>query len=405
MGTFEYSALDGRGRTRKGVEEGESAREVRDRLRELGLTPVTMREIQQGIPQSHAPLLSPTRGVGGADLNLATRQLATLLKAALPVEEALHTVSQQTDHKKLRVILLAVRARVLEGRSLAQALGDFPTLFSDLYRETVAAGESSGRLDSVLERLADYLEKAHKLKSGVGLALIYPGVVVFFSLLVAGALVAYVVPEITKVFSDFGQELPPLTRGLIALSDFLRFYGHWLLLGVGVAWVGVRLLMRREPVRYFWHRVLLHLPVSAALVRGINTARFARTLGILTGSGVPILDGLRITGRGVANLPMRAAVQRAAERVREGGSVHQALGESRIFSPLVVHLIASGEASGNLANMLDRAAEAQEQEVETLIGVLTGLMEPVLIFLMGGMVLTIVVAILLPIFNLNQLIQ
>ncbi|MBF0628730.1 MAG: type II secretion system inner membrane protein GspF [Magnetococcales bacterium] len=405
MSTFEFTALDGRGRTKKGVEEGESAREVRDRLRELGLTPLTVQEIQKNVAHNQSSFLSPTRGVGRAALTLATRQLSTLLKAALPVEEALNTVSQQTDHKKLRVILLSVRARVLEGRSLAQALGDYPTLFTDLYRETVAAGESSGQLDSVLERLADYLEKAGKLKSGVGLALIYPAVVVAFSILVAGGLVTYVVPEITKVFDDFGQELPPLTRGLIALSDFLRHQGGVLLSGLVVAWVGTRLMMRREAVRRLWHGLLLRLPLAAPLVRGLNTARFARTLAILTGSGVPILEGLRITGRGVVNLPMRAAVVRAAERVREGGGLHQALAESRIFSPMVVHLIASGEASGNLANMLDRAAEAQEQEVETLIGVLTGMLEPLMVLVMGGMVLTIVVAILLPIFNLNQLIQ
>ncbi|MBF0213613.1 MAG: type II secretion system inner membrane protein GspF [Magnetococcales bacterium] len=405
MGTFEYTALDGRGRTQKGVEEGDSAREVRDRLREMGLIPVTTQEIEKGASQTHPPLFSPTRSVGSADLTLATRQLATLLKASLPVEEALNAVSQQTEHKKLRVILLSVRARVLEGRALAQALGEYPTLFTDLYRETVAAGESSGQLDRVLDRLADYLEKSHKLKSGVGLALIYPAVVVFFSLLVAGALVTYVVPEITKVFEDFGQELPPLTRGLIALSDFLRHQGGWLMVGVVVAVFTIRWMMRKEGVRRSWHRLLLRLPLAASLVRGINTARFARTLGILTGSGVPILEGLRIAGRGVANLPMREAVAKAAERVREGGGLHQALAESRIFSPMVVHLIASGEASGNLANMLDRSAEAQEQEVETLIGVLTGMLEPLLIFLMGGMVLTIVVAILLPIFNLNQLIQ
>ncbi|GAB0056242.1 Type II secretion system protein F [Candidatus Magnetaquicoccaceae bacterium FCR-1] len=405
MSTFEYTALDGRGRTRKGVEEGDSPREVRDRLREQGLTPLTLQEIHKGNTHPQSSLFSPTRGIGGAELTLATRQLATLLKAALPVEEALNTVSQQTDHKKLRVILLAVRARVLEGRSLATALDDYPDLFNDLYRETIAAGESSGQLDQVLERLANHLEKSRKLKSGVGLALIYPAVVVFFSLLVAGALVTYVVPEVTRVFEDFGQDLPPLTRGLIALSEFLRHYGAWLLVGLFAAVVAMRALLRREGPKRAWHRLHLRLPIVAALTRGIHTARFARTLGILTGSGVPILEGLRIAARGVGNLPMREAVNRAAERVREGGTVHQALAESRIFSPLVVHLIASGEASGNLANMLDRAAEAQEQEVESLVGVLTGMLEPLLIFLMGGMVLTIVVAILLPIFNLNQLIQ
>ncbi len=405
MSAFEFTALDARGRTAKGVEEGESAREVRDRLRERGLTPLSVDALQSEGKASHRALVSASRGVGSADLTLATRQLATLLKAALPVEEALNAVSQQTDCKRLRIILLSVRARVLEGRSLAAALGDYASLFSDLYRETVAAGESSGQLDRVLERLADYLEKSRKLQAGVGLALIYPAVVVFFSILVAGALVTYVVPEVTQVFEDFGQELPPLTQGLIALSDFLRHHGGWLLLGLVALWFFWRWLLKKEDFRRRIHWVLLRLPLTSALVRGINTARFARTLGILSGSGVPILEGLAIAGRGVANLPMREAVVMAAERVREGGSLHQALGESRIFSPMVVHLIASGEASGNLANMLDRAAEAQEQEVETLVGVLTGLLEPLLILFMGGMVLTIVVAILLPIFDLNQLIQ
>lgn len=405
MSTFEFTALDLKGRTKKGIEEGESAREVRDRLREQGLTPLTVGEIQGGGKQSHTPLFTSSRGVSSADLTLATRQLATLLRAALPVEEALNAVSQQTDCKRLRIVLLSVRSRVLEGRNLASALGDYPTLFADLYRETVAAGESSGQLDQVLERLADYLEKSRKLKASVGLALIYPAVVVFFSILVAAALVTYVVPEVTKVFEDFGQELPALTRGLIALSDFLRQQGGLLLVGLVVLWLGGRFLLRKERFIRQFHRLLLKLPLSSSLVRGINTARFARTLGILTGSGVPILEGLRISGRGVANLPMREAVAKAAEKVREGGGLHHSLAESRMFSPMVVHLIASGEASGNLANMLDRAAEAQEQEVETLVGVMTGLLEPLLILFMGGMVLTIVVAILLPIFNLNQLIQ
>ncbi|MEO5334896.1 MAG: type II secretion system inner membrane protein GspF [Magnetococcus sp. YQC-5] len=404
MSAFEFTALDTKGRTKKGVEEAESAREIRDRLRERGLTPLKVEEIQ-GRQTTNQPLFASSRGVRSADLTLATRQLATLLRAALPVEEALNAVSQQTDCKKLRIILLSVRSRVLEGHALASALNDYPTLFSDLYRETVAAGESSGQLERVLERLADYLEKTRKLKSGIGLALIYPAVVVFFSILVAAALVTYVVPEVTKVFEDFGQELPPLTRGLITLSEFLRNQGWMVLVGLVVLWVVWRWLLRRDGVRRQLHRLLLKLPVASALVRGINTARFARTLGILTGSGVPILEGLRIAGRGVANLPMREAVARAAEKVREGGGLHHSLAESRIFSPMVVHLIASGEASGNLANMLDRAAEAQEDEVETLVGVMTGMLEPLLIIMMGGMVLTIVVAILLPIFNLNQLIQ
>ncbi|MBF0297017.1 MAG: type II secretion system inner membrane protein GspF [Magnetococcales bacterium] len=405
MGTFEFTALDDRGRAGKGVEEGESAREVRDRLRERGLTPLQVEEIRGGRSRAAGGALRFGRGVGGADLTLATRQMATLLRAALPVEEVLRIVAQQTGNRKWRTILLAVRARVMEGRSLAEGLGDYPWLFSDLYRETVAAGESSGRLDQVLERLAEHLERGRKLTQRIGVALIYPGVVVGFSLMIAGILVAYVVPEITRVFDDFGQALPPLTRGLIWVSALLREQGHWLASGLAGLWLAWRLLTRREGFVRAWHGLLLRLPLSATLVRGLNTARLARTLGLLTASGVPLLEGLRIAGRGVSNLAMREAVVRAADKVREGGGVHRALGESGLFSPMVIQLIASGEASGNLAGLLGHAAEAQEQEVETLLGVLTGLLEPLMVLLMGGLVLTIVVAILLPIFNLNQLIQ
>ncbi|MBF0179816.1 MAG: type II secretion system inner membrane protein GspF [Magnetococcales bacterium] len=405
MGTFEFTALDDRGRTGKGVEEGESAREVRDRLRERGLTPLRVEEVRGGRPRTAGGPLRFGRGVAGSDVTLATRQMATLLRAALPVEEVLRIVAWQTGNRRWRAILLAVRARVMEGRSLAEGLAEYPWLFADIYRETVAAGESSGRLDRVLERLAEHLERGGRLKRKIGVALIYPGVVVGFSLLIAGILVAYVVPEITKVFDDFGQALPPLTQGLIAVSAFLRGQWHWLALGLAGAWLTWRLLARREGFVRGWHGVLLRLPLSAMLVRGLNTARLARTLGILTASGVPLLEGLRIAGRGVSNLAMREAVVRAADRVREGGGVHRALAESGLFSPMVIQLIASGEASGNLAGLLEHAAEAQEQEVETLLGVLTGLLEPLMVLLMGGLVLTIVLAILLPIFNLNQLIQ
>ncbi|MBF0625659.1 MAG: type II secretion system inner membrane protein GspF [Magnetococcales bacterium] len=400
MGAYEYTALDAAGKTRKGTLEGDSPGHVRQLLREQGLAPLTVGEVRRRRAGGGG-----RGGVSRTDLALATRQLATLTGAGIPLEEALVTLSEQTDSRRLRGILLAVRSRVLEGHSLGDALGGFPGLFSDLYRETVAAGEHTGQLDQVLERLASHLEDSHRLNQSVRLAMLYPLIVMIFALGVSVALITYVVPQVTQVFEDFDQELPLITRGLIALSDLLHEHGLLLLLGVVGLGAGIRLLLAREGVKRVWHRVLLRLPVAARLVRGLDTARFARTFGILTRSGVPVLEGLRIAGRVVDNRPMREAVARAAQRVREGGSLHATLAESRVFSPMVVNLIASGEAGGNLDHMLERAAEAQEREVETLVKVLAGILEPLLILLMGGLVLTIVVAILLPIFDLNRLIH
>lgn len=404
MSTYEYTALDSRGRTQKGVVEGDSPRDVRDTLRGKGFSPLTVEEVRGGRAEKGASVFS-SRGVGLTDLTLATRQLATLIRASLPLEEALEVVSKQTSNRRLCSILLAVRAHVMSGHSLAYSLADFPSLFSDLYRETVAAGEQTGKLDGVFERLADYLENSHRLRQKVGLSLIYPVVVMTFAILVTIALLTYVVPEVTKVFADFGHKLPLLTRVLMAISDFLRERG--LVLGgiLGGVGIGLKLLLKREGVRYRFHGMLLMVPLVGRLVRGLNTARFVRTLGILISSGIPVLEGLGVSARVIAHLPMRRAVENAAVRVREGGGLHQALAESGVFSPMVIHLIASGEASGNLDGMMDRAATAQEQEVEALVAALTGVMEPLLIILMGGVVVTIVVAILLPVFDLNTLIK
>lgn len=407
LSAFEYTALDSQGREVRGTSEGDSPRDVRNHLREQGLMPLSVEPVrtQRGQGLGHSPALFVVRGVRNEDISLATRQLATLVRAALPLEESLLAVSQQTDRKGLRSVLLAVRAGVLEGHAFAQALERFPGLFPDLYRETVAAGERSGQLEGVLERLADYLETSQKLRKNVSMAMIYPTIVMTFALLVTIALLTYVVPEVTRVFADFDQELPWLTRVLIVISDFLRTKGWMLLVGGAGVGILISLLMRRLWMRWWWHRFLLRLPLVSRLTRGINTARFTRTFGIVTGSGVPVLEGLHIASRVVVNLPMRRAVEVAADRVREGGGLFHALAESKLFSPMAIHLIASGESSGNLPEMLDRAATAQEQEVETLVTMLANLMEPLLILLMGGMVLTIVIAILLPVFDLNQMIQ
>lgn len=403
MPAFEYQALDAGGRRRRGVAEGDTARVVRARLRQDGLTPLQVEEVRE---QGRSGGLSVSgRGISPLDLALATRQMATLARAGLPVEEILGTVARQTEKARIRNVLTSVRTRVMEGHALASAMGAFPRVFPDLYRTTVAAGEQSGHLDLVLERLADYTENRNALRQKISLALFYPLILTVVAISVTVALLAFVVPEVVQVFAGIGQELPWLTRALIATSDALRDYGLWALGALVVLGFALRYLLRREHWRYRYHRLLLRLPLIGRLARGLNTARFARTLSILAGSGVPLLDALRTSGEVIGNRPMRAAVAEAAQRVREGSGIGRALEQSGYFPPMTVHLIKSGESSGRLNDMLERAAETQERELETRIAMVVGLFEPLLIVTMGGVVLTIVLAILLPIFELNQLVN
>ncbi len=404
MGAFEYQALDAGGRERRGVMEGDTARQIRQQLRDKGWTPLAVDAVEQREARRKGGF-SLRRGINATELALITRQLATLVQSGMPVESALATVAEQTEKMRLKKIVLAVRAKVLEGHTLADALKEFPHVFPELYRSTVAAGEHSGHLEAVLGRLADYTESRQALSQKMGLALIYPSLMIIVAVLVVVVLLAYVVPQVVGVFDNIGQELPVLTRGLIAVSDFLSAWGLALIAVITLGIVVFNLLLRREGFRAAWHRWLLHVPLVGRLVRGLNSARFARTFSILSASGVPVLDGMRIAAEVVSNLPMRKAVEEAARRVREGSPINRALQQSGYFPPMVIHLIASGEASGNLDEMLDRAATSQERELETAVSALMGILEPALILVMGVVVLVIVLAILLPIFDMNQLVR
>ena len=408
MGAFEYIALDSSGREKKGVIEGDAPRQVRQQLREQGWVPLEVQEVvrREAHGQRRFSLLSLLqRGISSTDLALITRQLATLVRAALPLEECLRAVAQQTDRTRLKSMLLAVRSRVMEGHTLAAGLGDFRHVFPELYRTTVEAGEQSGHLERVLERLADYTEGRQQMRQKIQLAVFYPAMLTIVAILVVGGLMTYVVPQVVQVFENIGQELPALTRGLIAVSDFLRAEGLLILFLLVLAVIAVIYLLRNPGNRRRFHQVLLRIPLAGRLERGLNTGRFARTFSILTASGVPVLESMRISAQVMSNIPMRNAVDEAAARVREGSSIAAALEKSGYFPPMTVHLIASGEASGKLEEMLERAAINQEREIETMIAAVLGLFEPLLILFMGGVVLTIVLAILLPIFDLNQLIQ
>ncbi len=413
MGAFEYVAVDAGGRERRGVLEGDNPRHVRQLLREQTLLPVSVTEVvgeQKQKQESGSTLrrrinFSLQRGLSSADLSLITRQLATLVKSALPLEEALLAVSQQTDKPKVRNIMLGVRSKVMEGHTLADSLTEYPNSFPELYRATVAASEQSGHLDAVLERLADYTENRQALQSRTLGALLYPVMLFVVCVAIVFFLLVSVVPKVVEVFRNSEAELPLLTQGLIIGSDFMREWGVVLFIAIGVAfWLFTRWL-RVEANRYRWHDFLLHLPLIGKIVRGANTARFARTLSTLTASTVPVLDALRISGEVVTNLPMKAAVTDAAVRVREGGPIGRSLARSRLFPPMMIHLISSGETSGELDTMLERAAQHQERELDSILQALVGLLGPLMILVMGGLVLVIVLAMLLPIFELNQLVK
>ena len=406
MGAFEYTALDAGGREKKGVLEGDTARQVRQQLREKSWIPLAVEEVVQREARAGKPGITLLkRGISATELALITRQLATLVRAGLPLEECLRAVSQQAEKPRLKSMLMAVRSRVMEGHSLASGLSDFPHAFPELYQTTVQAGEESGHLERVLERLADYTESRQRMRQKIQLAVFYPALLTLVAIVVVGGLMTFVVPQVVQVFENIGQQLPPLTRYMIATSDFLRAYGLLLIVLIVLLVVGFNYLLRNDQSRYRFHQLLLRVPLIARLERGLNTGRFARTFSILTASGVPVLEALRISAQVISNLPMRRAVEEATARVREGAGIAAALEKSGYFPPMTTQLVASGEASGKLEQMLERAADNQDSEIETLIAALLGLFEPLLILFMGSVVLVIVLAILLPIFDLNQLVQ
>ncbi len=415
MAAFDYIALDAKGKEKKGVAEGDTARQVRQVLRDQGLTTLEITESNKSTNKkqnksehknagSHTPQFLQ-RGISSTELALLTRQLATLIQAALPLDETLSAVANQTEKQRIKSMLFAIRSRVLEGHSLAVGLADYPKVFPELYRATVDAGEQSGHLDTVLERLADYTESRQEIQGKVRQALIYPAFLSMFAIAIVVFMMTSIVPQVVSVFEDTGQELPGLTLSLIAISDFVVDYGFYMLVLVIVAFIGFQMLLTRPAFVMKYHSFLFHLPIIQRLVRGLNAALFTRTFSILTGSGVTVLEAMKISAKVVANLPMRAAVLEATNRVREGTGIKNALEKSKLFPPMTLQLIASGEASGKLEEMLERASVQLEREQVTLIAYIVGILEPVIILTMGIMVLLIVLGILLPIFDLNSLVK
>lgn len=401
MPAFAYQALDASGKTQRGVLQGDTARAVRQTLRERGLNPLEVNAVDE--KQQASPL--GRRGLSATQLALFTRQLATLLNAGLPIDEALAALGEQGEDERARSLVIALRSRVMEGAGLAMAFADYPESFPEIYRASVAAGEQSGRLGTVLERLADYAESRDALRQQVLTALAYPILLTLVAIAVVTGLLVYVVPQIVGVFASMKQELPLPTTVLIGLSELVKRWGLLAFAGLVVFVFAARFALRREKLRMAWHRLLLRLPLAGKLTRASNTARAARTLALLSASAVPLLDALAISAQVVPNLPMREALRRAAHKVREGGAFSRALADSGYFPPVAVRLIASGERSGELERMLDEAAGHQAKELDRWLAVLTAVLGPAVILLVGAMVLFIVLAILLPIFNLNQMVK
>lgn len=402
MAVFKYIATDKEGRTTKGVLEGDSATQIRQRLRDMGKIPLEVElSHEKKSSKGHFNFVLKQK-IPAPALAMLTFQFATLINAGLPIEEALLNLAEQSEKNYIKGILLGVHAKIVEGHSIATALGEYPKTFSGLYRASVAAGERSGQLGNVLQRLADYLERQQAVQAKIQNALIYPAVLTFVSISVVTFLLAYVVPKIVNVFVNTNQALPTVTLVLLALSSFVNSYGWIIGIAIVLFIIVMKRLMRQESYKSDVQKFLLKIPVLGHTLREINTARFARTFGILFAASVPVLEAMQAANSVVKLLPMRKAIDSAINKVREGEQINRALQETGYFSLLTVRLIGAGEMTGKLEAMLEKSADYQERVVAQKIDIALALFEPGMILVMGMIVLFIVLAIMLPIFEINQ---
>ena len=405
MPAYRYEAADAAGRADRGVIEADSPKQARAQLRARGLTPIIVDPLAGAGLAKRSGSSAFVRRLSTQEQALFTRQLASLIVSGLPLDEALGALADQAERQYVHELLAGIRAEVMGGSSLSVALAQHPKDFPDIYRALVSAGEHSGHLGMVLERLATYIETRNTLTSKIRLAFTYPAIVTVVAFAIVIFLLSYVVPQVVSVFANTKQKLPTLTVIMLALSDFVRNW-WWAALGVIAAVAAIiRSLLKQPDVRLAWHRWLLTEPLVGKLIRGYNTARFASTLSILVSAGVPILRSLQAAGETLTNQALKANVEDATTRVREGASLARALAAQNQFPPVLVHLIRSGEATGNLPTMLDRAATGEGQELERRTLFLTSLLEPLLILTMGVVVLMIVLAVLMPIIEINQLVR
>jgi general secretion pathway protein F len=406
MPAFRYEAVDEVGNTRKGVVNADSARSARADLRTQGMVPIAVDAITGQIDEAGQ---TKKRAFGDhlstVELALFTRQLASLLEASLPLEQAFSALLEQAERPYVRDLIASVRSDVMGGASLSDALSHHPRDFADIYRALVASGEQIGQLSRVLSRLADYIERRNSLVQKVKLAFTYPAIVTVVAFAIVIFLLTYVVPQIVSVFANTKQKLPLLTVLMLGVSDFVRNYGWIVLLVVVGAWLVWRNALKNPAIKLRWHTWLLTAPLYGKFERSLNTARFASTLAITTGSGVPILRALQTSRDTLSNVAMRQQVEEATASVREGVGLARALSAHKHFPPMLIHMIRAGEITGELPAMLERASNAQEQDLERRALTIAGLLEPALILAMGVVVLLIVLAVLMPIIEINQLVR
>ena len=402
MPAFEYIAANDKGSEIKGSIEGDTEKHVSYILREKGLFPISIKKLSNKPLNKKINLMQTN--LSSKDLALFTRQLATLIGSGIPLDEALISINEQQKKQYAKNIILGVHSKIMEGYTLAESLSEFPNSFPLIYITTVSAGEESGNLTLILEKLASFTESKRKLQEQVKNALIYPSALIITALLVISFMLAYVVPKVIYIFENFDQQLPLLTRLIISLSDFIRENWLTIIIFIVLLITLIRYFLRDYKIKKKYHTLLLRLPIFGRLTTNMNSARFMQTLSILSGSGVPILDALKISTNVVTNIPMKEAAEVTAIKVSEGESISKSLSSSNLFPSMMVHMIGSGENSGRLDEMLNRATENQEEEVKNTIDVFLGIMQPLTVVIMAVIVLLIVLAILLPIFEINNLI-
>ncbi len=395
MGVFSWQALDKKGKVKKGISEGDSSRSISRSLKEKKLIPIKIEKIRHKEKRSDFSLLSIKRKkLNLIEVSMISRQIATLLKAGIPLETALRATSEQSEKKSHKTALTAIRSRVAEGLSLADAMQEIPHAFPDYYIATVRAGERSGTLDAILARLADYTENAHYTRQKISLSLLYPMIITIVSLFIISVLLVYVVPKVVQVFENLDRELPALTKYLIAISAFLQNYKYYLIIFILLLTLILKKLHKNRYVKRYIDKFLLKLPIISKLIKNIYSARFAGTFGILLESGVSVIEAFKISANVLGSISIKESLDKACERVKEGSSLYRALMQTGYFSPIMLNLIFSGEEGGSLEKMLKHAAENQERETAALTSTIVGIFEPFMILLMGAVVLIIVLSIL-----------
>jgi len=405
MEAFDYAAIDAKGAKQRGTLMASSSRDARDMLRARALIPVDLNRSRKKTAKTAEASNSFLSGrIKLKDLTRATRQLAILINAATPVEDALRVIALQFERSPMRGVLLTIRGQVMEGLKLSDAMKSQPQAFDDLYVAMIASGEASGRLAQVLERQADDLEAAQAIRRKILGATVYPLVLSVVAIGVIAVLMIFVVPKVVAQFDSFGQELPPLTRFTIWFSAAFKSYGIWVLGLLVLLFVGLKILLKRPAARYWWDGIRLKTPLLGNIIRDLNAARFSRTMAGLISAGTPALEALETSRHTLKNSVMREAVLGAATRVREGAALSQALQKTKVFPPLVTQMVAGGEASGDAGQMFSRSADYLESEFEARTSVFLTLLEPLIIIFLAGIVLLIIAAIFLPILTLNQFI-